>query len=98
VQGVVFSWKASNERYAQLRAEMWFKMADWIKEGGRLPNRTDLISELCAPITYGNDNARQCAAARAERRNIKKRLGLSPDIADALALTFRSVSPLDWLG
>jgi len=86
VQGVVFSWKASKERYGNLRSEMWHKLADWVKEGGALPNRTDLLSEMCAP-TYSNDNAAQRLFLEA-KDDIKKRLGFSPDIADALALTF----------
>jgi hypothetical protein len=85
VQKVVFSWKAADERYAQLRSEMWFKMGDWIKEGA-IPNRTDLVSELCAP-TYSNDNAANRLQLE-PKDDIKKRLGFSPDIADALALTF----------
>nr|MDD5199277.1 terminase family protein [Terrimicrobiaceae bacterium] len=86
VQGVVFSWAAANERYLNLRAEMWFKMADWLKEGGSIPNRTDLISELCAP-TYSNDNSANRLQLES-KDDIKERLGFSPDIADALALTF----------
>jgi hypothetical protein len=86
VQKVVFSWKASDERYAQLRSEMWFKMAEWIKEGGAIPNLTALVSELCAP-TYSNANAANRLQLEA-KDEIKKRLDFSPDIADALALTF----------
>lgn len=86
VQGVVFSWKASSERYSRLRDEMWFKMADWIKEGGSIPNLSELISELCAP-TYSNDNVGNRLKLES-KDDIRERLGVSPDIADSLALTF----------
>lgn len=86
VQGVVFSWKASSERYSRLRDEMWLKMADWIKEGGSIPNLSGLIQELCAP-TYSNDNASNRLKVESKDA-IRERLGMSPDIADALALTF----------
>ncbi len=83
---VVFSWKASDERFQNIRAEMWFKMAAWVKEGGALPPSTDLQSELCAP-TYTNDNASNRLKLES-KDDIRGRLGMSPDLADALALTF----------
>jgi len=86
VQGVVFSWKAKQERFANLRAEMWFAVADWLKEGGALPNLSELVAELCAP-TYSNDNASNRLKLES-KDDIRERLGMSPDIADALALTF----------
>lgn len=89
VQGVVFSARPSNERYAQLRSEMWFKMADWIKSGAAIPPdeyAPGLSAELCAP-TYSNDNAANRLQLES-KDDIRARLGFSPDIADALALTF----------
>jgi hypothetical protein len=86
VEPVVFSWKASDERFANLRAEMYFKLANWIKEGGAIPPDPALISELCAP-TYSNDNAANRLTLES-KDDIRKRLGVSPDLADALAITF----------
>lgn len=85
VQGVVFSWKASNERFLNLRAEMWFKMADWVKQGS-IPNDSALMSELCAP-TYTNDNAANKLVLES-KDDVRERIGVSPDLADSLALTF----------
>lgn len=88
---VVFSWKAGSERFQNCRAEMWFKMAAWLKSGGALAcgaHMTQLQAELCAP-TYSNDNA----AGRLQlesKDDIRERLGRSPDMADALAMTFFS--------
>lgn len=82
--GVHFAGKAADYRYANIRAEMWFKMADWIKKGGALPNIPELIAELTTP-TYSFKGDQFLMEPKEQ---IKKRLGRSPDYADALALTF----------
>jgi len=84
-RGVKFSWKPSNEKFLNLRAEMWFKMAEWVKGGAKLPNNETLIAELSSP-TYANSNAANRLQIES-KDDIKKRLGFSPDMADALALT-----------
>jgi len=63
---------------------MWFGMAEWVKRGGALPNIPELIPELTQP-TYGLKNGK---VALEDKDAIKKRIGRSPDLADALALTF----------
>lgn len=85
VQEVVFSWKASDPRMGNLRAEMWFKMAGWIQEA-QIPDSPALLAQLCAPV-YSNDNASNRLTLES-KDDIRRRLGTSPDIADALALTF----------
>ena len=82
---VNFSGKADDPRFFNKRAEMWWRMADWIKTGGSLPNDDDLRRELTTPTyTYQDGRLRL-----EEKDQIKKRLGgHSPDKADALALTF----------
>lgn len=84
VQGVHFSGKAISEAYFNKRAEMWWEMCDWIKGGGRLPNIPSLAKELVAP-TYTLKNGKFLIEPKDQ---IKARLGFSPDMADALALTF----------
>lgn len=84
VHGIQFSGKAINESYFNKRAEIWFEMAEWIKKGGRLPNIPELAKELTAP-TYTLKNGRFLLEPKEQ---IKARLGFSPDMADALALTF----------
>lgn len=81
---VHFSGKAIDPRYHNKRAEMWFEMADWVKRGGSLPNITELAKELSTP-TYTFKNGRFLLE---DKDQIKERLGFSPDLADALALTF----------
>ncbi len=82
---VKFSWKGQ-ERFQNLRAEMWWQMAQWVKDGGRLFRHDGLLAELTCP-TYTLDNAANRIALES-KDDIKKRLGFSPDIADALALTW----------
>ena len=81
---VHFSEKATDPVYYNKRAEIWMEMAKWIKRGGALPKCERLKKELCAP-TYSHKKGRLILEDKAQ---IKKRLGFSPDIGDALALTF----------
>lgn len=82
--GIQFAGKANDPRYFNKRCEMWFEMAEWIKKGGALPNDPDLARELTAP-TYTLKNGKFLIEPK---EHIKARLGFSPDLADALCLTF----------
>lgn len=82
--GILFEDKAIDPRYGNKRAEMWMTMAEWIKKGGALPNMPELVRELTAP-TYTFVNGKFMLEPKDQ---IKKRLGVSPDLADGLALTF----------
>ncbi len=84
---VNFSGKADDGKYLNKRAEMWFRMTEWVRRGGSLPPDNDLIKELTAP-TYTFQNGK---FALEDKKQIKARLGFSPDKADALALTFAQV-------
>lgn len=95
VEGVVFSTKASDARFQNLRAEMWWRMSAWLAEGGAIPNRPSLLAELSTP-TYSYDNAANRFTLES-KDEIRARLGRSPDEADALALTFTRVLPIDGL-
>ncbi len=79
-----FSGKAMDPRYLNKRAEMWFTMAEWVKRGGALPNIPMLSRELSAPTYFFQNGKFQLES----KEQIKARLGFSPDMADALALTF----------
>ena len=82
---VNFSGRADDARYLNKRAEMWFRMSEWVKRGGALPpGAAELVDELITPeFTYVGGKF-----AIEPKENIKKRLGRSPNYADALALTF----------
>lgn len=82
--GIHFASKATTQRYANKRTEMWMEMAKWVKAGGALPKVPELVAELTTP-TYG---FRGDALLLEPKERIKERLGRSPDLADALALTF----------
>ncbi|MBR4592308.1 MAG: hypothetical protein IKO35_03785 [Elusimicrobiaceae bacterium] len=60
-------------------------MAAWIKEAGALPDITELKADLCQ-TTYDYDAAGRLRLEPKEK--LKARTGKSPDLADALALTF----------
>ena len=81
---VNFAGKAIDPRYRNRRAEGWIKMADAIKAGAALPNEASLVAELTTP-TYTFHNGQ---FQLEEKDQVKKRLGRSPDLADALALTY----------
>ena len=83
-QGIHFASKAIDPRYFNKRAEMWLEMAEWVKRGGALPQCNQLKKELTSVKYFLNKGKLQLEA----KDQVKKRLGFSPDIADALALTF----------
>lgn len=85
VHEVQFAGRAINPDYFNKRSEMAFEMAKWVKEQqGALPDIPDLETELCA-LTYRfqGDKFRL-----SEKDEIKDEIGESPDLADALGLTF----------
>ena len=85
---IPFGGKAMKpEQYINRRSEMWWLMKQWIEEGGAIPNDVALKQELATPI-YWYDNVGRRVLERKDQ--IKKRLqgAGSPDLADALALTF----------
>ncbi|QDP57844.1 MAG: putative terminase large subunit [Prokaryotic dsDNA virus sp.] len=72
--------------YLNRRAEMWTLMRDWLRSGGAIPDDLGLKQELCAP-TYSFDTKGRIKLE--SKDDIRKRLPeMSPDKADALALTF----------
>ena len=73
--------------YANKRAEMWGYMRDWLK-GGMIPSSPDLLSELTG-VEYGYIVRDGRDAILLEKKADMKKRGLSsPDLADALAITF----------
>jgi phage terminase large subunit len=82
--GVQFAGKASDYRYFNKRSEILFEMAEWIKQGGSIPDDRELKEELCA-LTYAFQGDKLRVV---EKAIIKQQIGRSPDKADALALTF----------
>jgi hypothetical protein len=88
---------ASQIRYAQKRSEMWGNMRDALKYLA-IPNSSELRDQLISPEYDFNLRGE----LQLEKKSDMKQRGLaSPDIADALALTFaRPVFPRqvdDWM-
>lgn len=73
------------DRYANIRAEMYFKTADWMRQGGAIPDDPDLKTELTV-TEYKFTPAGKIILQPKEE--IKELTGRSPDRADSLALTF----------
>lgn len=71
--------------YANKRAEMWDGVRAWLESGGTLPRHSDLKGDL-ASVTYSFDPAGRMLLEAKEK--LKERGLRSPDLADALALTF----------
>ena len=79
------------DKFVNLRAEMWWKMREWI-EHADLPDHDQLLYDLTG-IEYGYDERMR---VRLEKKSDMKKRGLpSPDIADSLSLTFaENVNPV----
>lgn len=73
------------ERYANIRAEMYFKCRDWLTAGGSIPKDAELKTELSTVEYHFNASGRILLEPK---DRVKERTGKSPDLADALALTF----------
>lgn len=82
---VQFSAKPTEGRFADKRSEIWWRMADAVKKDLCLPSDTEIVSELTGPTFFFDNRSKM----RLESKDDLKRRGLmSPDIADALALTW----------
>jgi hypothetical protein len=83
-ESIGFAWGVEGERYANKRAEMWGAMRGWLKSGA-IPYDADLKAQLIGPTyTYNLKNE-----ILLEKKEDMMKRGLdSPDLADALALTF----------
>jgi hypothetical protein len=84
---VPFGGRPLDEQYFNRRTEMWCLMADWLRLGGAIPDDVALKQDLAAPkYSYTNAGKRSL-----ESKDDLKARGLpSPDLGDALALTFAS--------
>lgn len=77
----------SDERFQNRRTELWWGIRDWVPfanlAGLSVPLQDQLLAELpCPKYRYRGDQT----IALEPKADMKKRLGRSPDFADALAL------------
>ena len=83
---VVVSQKSSNPKeYFNLRSQLWGEMRWWLQNGADIPDDPELKSQLC-DMTYNYNGRMQMQLAN--KKDLKKQGLKSPDIPDALSLTF----------
>lgn len=70
--------------YERVRDELWSNLAEWIREGGAIPEDARLAKELHAPAWHGQVNGKLKATPKSDLRKMLD--GRSPDRADAVAL------------
>ncbi|HEY9791437.1 MAG TPA: hypothetical protein V6D22_13620 [Candidatus Obscuribacterales bacterium] len=90
VQAVHFAEAPTDPRFLNKRAEMFFSIRDWLGDSGLLvsiPDDEALAADLLAIPDFlqsiGSEKIKL-----ASKDEIKKEYGRSPDLADAVALTF----------
>ncbi len=76
--------KPTDARFYNKRAECWFKMREHVRAGGCLPN----LPEAVAEFTTTEYTMKDGKLLLQPKDLVKKRLGRSPDIADATSTTF----------
>ena len=92
VVDIGFGHNADEEsKYANKTAEMGYRCREWIMNGGALPPEVQLERELTTR-EYWHDKKDRLVLE--PKKDMKKRLGVSPDYADALYLTFAQEVPL----
>ena len=79
-----FANTAPDRHYANMRTYIWWRLRDMLKSGLAIEDDSALERELTSP-EYTHNARDQIQLEK--KSEIKKRLGISPDDADALALT-----------
>lgn len=75
--------KAVDPEYANIRTEIWATAAEWLKVGS-LPEDEDFREGADVKYKFTSKGQQQLEA----KDDIKKRIGKSPDVLDALAISF----------
>ena len=88
VRAIMFGGRAlADDRYHNRRSEMWDELRQWLQSVPQVKIPDDEV--LCSELTSVNKKYDSRGRLQLEEKDeIKKRLGRSPDMADALALTF----------
>jgi hypothetical protein len=75
-----------DDKYRNKRAECWVRMRDWFHEKPvQVPDSDEIMADLMEPGYSYDSKGRYLIESKAD---IKKRGARSPDIADAISLTF----------
>lgn len=78
------------KKFSNKAAEMGYRCRRWLMDGGSIPDESELERQLTTREYQHNDKD-QLVLER--KKDMKKRLGISPDWADALYLTFAQKVP-----
>jgi phage terminase large subunit len=77
--------EGNTDLYSNLRCEMWGEMKTWLEGNVELPNNAELFDDLTVIKKKSSGNSK----LRLETKDEMRRRGVrSPDVGDALALTF----------
>ena len=91
VTGVHFGGNADDEsHYFNKTSEMGARCSQWLSDGGAIHDDPQLENELTVREFWHDDKDRLVLE---RKKDLKKRLGVSPDWADALYLTFAQPVP-----
>lgn len=82
---IQFGSKSTIVDCANKRAEMYFNVRDWLNNYVSLPDDSIIASDLCC---FGYKHNLQGQLLLESKADVKKRIKRSPDIGDAIALTF----------
>lgn len=86
---VDFGGSPDDERFLNKRAEMWWRLGDWLKTmQPQIPADQVLASEMPAPKFFYRVSGKRTKFVLESKDDMKKRGVTSPNRADALALTF----------
>lgn len=75
-----------DEHYRNKRSEIWHGMKTWLETGAQLPDKDEFQQDMCS-VTYKFDSSGDKLQLES-KADMKKRGIKSPDLGDALALTF----------
>lgn len=86
-----FGHTADNKKlYVNKTAEMGYRCREWLGKGGSITDDPDLEVQLVSR-DFGHNDKDQLVLEK--KKEMKKRLGISPDWSDALYLTFAQAVP-----
>jgi hypothetical protein len=89
--GVKFSEASTKPGFANKRAEIYWDLVQWIKDGGQLPPMsTSGMNELLQALTNTTYTNLRDKLLLEPKNIVKQKIGYSPDHADALAASFAS--------
>jgi len=79
-----------NEKYSKLRDELWFRCREWFVDKKAILNPAmEYMEELCNELSVVRYNYESNGKLKVEAKSEMKRRGIaSPNLADALCLTF----------